>query len=115
LQLGAGNTGRFFAGTFPTGETLGALHQLPLEYLDLADCPLTEQGFAQIATLKNLKALDLTWTKITDAEIEALAPLRSLRLLKLDCTEQSSIAGPTNLSRALPNCSIHYSTNCPHY
>jgi hypothetical protein len=53
-----------------------------LQFLDLADAPLTDEGLKELAGLKQLKALDIAETRITRAALK-------------------------QLKEALPNCEIH--------
>ena len=58
-----------------------------------------------MAGLKNLQALDLGRTKVTDAGLKELAGLKSLHALYLDGTQVTD-AGLKKLRKALPDCAI---------
>jgi hypothetical protein len=102
-------------GTSVTGETLFTLHNLPLRYLSLQQCRLSEQGLRQLTDMKTLEGLDLTWTAISDADILRLSALTSLRTLRLDCVKYVTPAGVEKLCELLPDCSIHFGRNCTEY
>ena len=96
-------------GTQSTGAALSAFEGAPLRKLNiwkltdegsrhlrlfpqmremsLINSPLTDEGFAHIATLKHLESVDLTRCKgVTDAAFSALAGMRELRGINLQDT-----------------------------
>jgi len=58
-----------------------------------------------LAELKNLTALDLSFTPITDAGLKELASLNNLTTLYLYGTQVTD-AGLKELQQAIPNCQI---------
>ena len=59
----------------------------------------------ELAALKNLRTLDLTFTQVTDAGLKDLAGLKSLRALDLSDTRVTR-TGLKELRKALPRCEI---------
>lgn len=62
--------------------------------------------------LKNMQALNLSYTKLTDAGLKELAGLKSLRWLSLHRTRVTA-AGIAALQRELPPCKIITSEDRP--
>lgn len=114
-----------------TGVGFGPLSQLPIEYLDLSQSPVTDEGLEQIARLRRLKYLGLEKSDITDAGMAHLAALHGLEDLRLSVTDISdagltsleklsrlkslsllstkvSAEGVARLASALPKCEIHH-------
>ncbi len=81
-----------------SGSGLHALEQLPIQILDLRARPITEEGFAAIAKMKNLQELHLDYMPFLTADkVCLLQQSRSLKLLScigtvLDKDAQSEIA-----------------------
>ncbi len=64
---------------------LDALNQLKtLEYLDLSDTALTDDGLARLAGLTELRNLSLSGTRISDAGLEQLKNMTFLEVLALN-------------------------------
>jgi len=68
---------------------------------------LTDADLVQIASLDQLRYLDLFESRVTDAGLARLHGLTELEHLDLRGTEVSP-EGVENLQRALPNCKIGY-------
>jgi hypothetical protein len=58
-----------------------------------------------LTTLKNLSALDLAYTVLTDEGIKDLATLKNLNALDLSGTKVTEV-GVKELQQALPKCRI---------
>ena len=57
--------------------------------------------------MTNLRALDLTHAKITDAGLEHLKGLKKLERLDLSLVSTITPAGVSKLQQALPRCDIN--------
>lgn len=82
--------------------------------LNLDKCPVTDRGIPKLASLVNLEWIHLGGTGITDACLDDLAQLKSLKELivtKTEITEQ----GVAKLRAALPECTVrdNVSENTP--
>ena len=63
---------------------------------------MTDVGLKEIAALKNLTALDLSYTKVTDAGLKEITALKNLALLNLTST-RVTFAGLKDIGGALKN------------
>src|SRR2546427_9571570 len=85
-------------GSRITGERLNELRDLPLRRLELGKCDeLTSEGLAQAAGLSHLKNLELSAPRITNSDLKRLAGTK-LQELKLAAPNVSD-AGIDDLSR----------------
>jgi hypothetical protein len=64
---------------------------------------VTDAGLKELAALKQLQWLELSWTQVTDAGLKVLAGLTQLKRLYLSGTQVTD-AGLQNLRVALPEC-----------
>ncbi len=78
-----------------------------LNNLNLAHCDqLTEEGLKVLSELKSIEYLDLRETPVTDAALQELSTLKSLkRIMLMDCTRVTD-AGVAEFQRSLPLCEI---------
>jgi Leucine-rich repeat (LRR) protein len=73
--------------------------------LDLSDTRVSDAGLKELAPLKNLQILDLSGTRVTDAGLKELALLKNLQALDLAGTKVSD-EGIKELKKSLPKCTI---------
>jgi hypothetical protein len=126
-------------GTYVTDRGLACLTTIytpsplkDLEYLDLSNTVVTDDGLRHIKefgklqtlilrgtkvkgpglehlqTLTKLRSLDLTGTDVSDADLRHLRDLKALQSLKLENTRVTN-AAVERLRQALPTCTIHHS------
>jgi Leucine-rich repeat (LRR) protein len=76
-----------------------------LRALHLSSTKITDKSLATLGQLPKLAVLDVSFTQITDAGLPSLAGLSSLRELDLRQTEVTSI-GIAALRAKLPACTI---------
>jgi len=65
----------------------------------------TIKNFSRLAEFKELRVLDLERTSVSDAQVEAIAQLQALSVLRLRQTQVTS-DGLARLKKALPHCTI---------
>lgn len=76
-----------------------------LQRLDLTFTKLTDAGLKGLARHKELTSLSLVGCKVTDAGLKELAALKQLKLLRLSSTKVTD-KGVKELQKALPKCEI---------
>jgi hypothetical protein len=81
------------------------LRVLNLQYTKIGDAGLEQ--LKQLSGLSNLRELDIRWTRVSDAGLEHLRGLESLQLLILDFTDVTH-AGVEQLRKALPDCVVSH-------
>lgn len=89
-----------------TGVALHHLSRCPLKYLSLDGCELTDGALRQVSAIQTLKVLDLTGTLCDENDIQVLASLKQLKLLKLSWANWTSPWAAKSLSKKLPECII---------
>ena len=94
------------------GDDLSCLERLPgLRNLDLLSRTgaLNDTAFEHMSRLEHLEtlALRMSWTDVTDAGLEKLSQLKSLKniyLWRIQCTSEQI----SRLQKAVPNCTVVY-------
>ena len=77
----------------------------PVIGVSLAVTRVTDAGLKELAPLKSLTTLDLSFTRVKDAGVKELAALQNLTTLALAGTKVTD-AGLKELQEALPKCKI---------
>lgn len=72
---------------------------------DVGHTKITDAGLVSLLPLKNLAALHAINSKLTDNGLKDLAPLKSLTFLDLGSSRVTN-AGLKELQKSLPNCYI---------
>ena len=67
---------------------------------------ITDEGIAHLASLKNMKRLDISGIDITDDGLAKLQGLTSLEWLSIHTCPKLTTAGIAAIRAALPNCSL---------
>jgi hypothetical protein len=76
-----------------------------LQMLDLTYTKISDAGLKELAGLQQLRSLMLGYTKISDAGLKELAALKQLIVLSLSGTQVTK-NGVAELQKALPKCVI---------
>jgi hypothetical protein len=63
---------------------------------------LDDAGAADVAQITGLQSLNIGATKLTDAGLEKLAALKSLRVLEVTSGNRYTFAGVRKLQKAIP-------------
>ena len=79
-----------------------------LKWLSLEQTAVTDTGIAELEGLQQLETLLLNGITITDAALESLKKLKSLRLLDLTYCDELSQGAVNELRAALPNTQVSF-------
>lgn len=94
-----------FAGGITDTRLAGLEHARKLECLVLSYAPITDEGLVHFKALPNLREIDLTGTRLTNAAIPKLASLSALETVNLEGTE-ITVKGLTELRERRPNLNV---------
>ena len=106
--IGSLNLRRLNLRRNPVSNVAYLKHMTGLLELDLSETDLGSQGLKIISNLKKLQILRLDKTKISDADLVHLYPLKTLAFLGVRGCTNLSREGIEKLRAQIPHCSIEF-------